>query len=53
MQIDPHKYVPCDPSGKFSDDCAVIFDDGRYEVEEEDEEMKESEAAEIQLKGTQ
>jgi hypothetical protein len=31
----------------------VIFDDGRYEVEEEDEEMKESEAAEIQLKGTQ
>ena len=52
MQIDPHNYVPCDPSGKFSDDCAVIFDDGRYQEEDEDEEMKESEAAEIPLKGT-
>ena len=52
MQIDPHKYVPCDPSGKFSDDCAVIFDDGSYEAVEEDEEMKESVAAEIPLKGT-
>jgi hypothetical protein len=51
MQIDPHNYVPCDPSGKFSDECAVIFDNGSYE-EEEDEEMKESEAAEIPLKGT-
>ena len=58
MQIDPHKYVPCDPSGKFSDDCVVIFDDGCYQQEDpinnpNDEEMKENEAAEIPLKGTQ
>ncbi len=57
MQIDPHNYVPCDPAGKFSDECAVIFDDGRYleedPINKEDEEMKENEAAEIPLKGTQ
>ena len=28
MQIDPEKFVPCDPSGKFSDDCEVMFDAG-------------------------
>ena len=27
MQIDPHKFVPCDPSGKFNEDCVVMFDD--------------------------
>ena len=62
MQIDPHNYVPCDASGKFSDECVVIYDDGNYEEAEEavkieepnqDEEMKESEAAEIPLKGSQ
>lgn len=26
MQIDPHKYVPCDPAGKFNEDCEVMFD---------------------------
>jgi hypothetical protein len=34
MQIDPHNFVPCDPSGKFSDDCVVIYDDGHYDLEE-------------------
>ncbi len=56
MHIDPHNYVPCDASGKFSDECAVIFDDGNLEEQDgldKDEEMKESEAAEIPLKGTQ
>jgi len=61
MQIDPHGFVPCDPAGKFSDDCIVIFDDGRYTIdeveaaeaelpfakeEEKDEEMKEEEVLE-------
>ena len=27
MQIDPHKFVPCDPAGKFNEDCVVMFDD--------------------------
>ncbi len=27
MQIDPHKFVPCDQSGKFNDDCVVMYDD--------------------------
>lgn len=27
MQIDPMKFVPCDPSGKFNDDCEVMFDE--------------------------
>lgn len=31
MNIDPHKFVPCDPAGKFSDDCVVMFDDGVLE----------------------
>ena len=31
MHIDPQNYVPCDASGKFSDECAVIFDDGHYD----------------------
>ena len=26
MQIDPHKIVQCDPSGKFNDDCTVMYD---------------------------
>lgn len=26
MQLDPHRYIPCDPSGKFNDDCVVMFD---------------------------
>ena len=33
MQIDPLKLVPCDPAGKFSDDCEVMFDDGLYDYE--------------------
>ena len=37
MQIDPHKFVPCDPAGKFSDDCVVLFDNGIYEEVEEEE----------------
>ena len=24
--------MPCDPSGKFSDDCVVLFDDGSYSL---------------------
>jgi|LauGreDrversion4_2_1035121.scaffolds.fasta_scaffold14645_2 hypothetical protein len=44
MQIDPHKFVPCDPAGKFSDDCAVMFDDGKYNPEDHvEEEIKEEE----------
>jgi predicted DNA-binding WGR domain protein len=27
MQLDPHHFVPCDPSGKFNDDCVVMYDD--------------------------
>lgn len=42
MQIDPHKFVPCDPAGKFSDDCVVMFDDGKYYPEDHvEEEIKE------------
>ncbi|CDW79015.1 nad(+) adp-ribosyltransferase-3 [Stylonychia lemnae] len=26
MQIDSTKFVPCDPSGKFNDDCIVMYD---------------------------
>jgi len=46
MQIDPHNFVPCDPTGKFNDDCVVMFDDGIYgeaQVEEEDVKMIEEE----------
>lgn len=47
MQIDPQNFVPLDPSGKFSDDCVVMFDDGNYEEQEdekkEDEEMQQVE----------
>ena len=39
MQLDPHKFVPCDPAGKFSDDCVVIFDDGSEVVESEEEKV--------------
>jgi hypothetical protein len=39
MQIDPHKFIPCDPAGKFSDECVVIFDDGNYEEAEIDNVM--------------
>ena len=27
MQIDGQNFVPCDPSGKFNDDCVVMYDD--------------------------
>mmetsp|Transcript_45750 Transcript_45750/g.33451 ORF Transcript_45750/g.33451 Transcript_45750/m.33451 type:complete len:83 (+) Transcript_45750:742-990(+) len=27
MQIDPQNSVPCDPLGKFNEDCEVIFDE--------------------------
>jgi hypothetical protein len=40
MQLDPHKFVPCDPAGKFSDDCVVMFDDGRHLNEDDHEEEK-------------
>lgn len=41
MQIDPHKFAPVDPVGKFSDDCVVMFDDGVYdEPQVEPEEVK-------------
>src|SRR5688572_26595600 len=26
MQIDPHRYVPCDAAGKFNEDCEVMYD---------------------------
>ena len=25
--------MPCDPAGKFSDDCVVMFDDGNHNSE--------------------
>ena len=27
MQIDPKNIVPCDPSGKFNEDCDVMYDE--------------------------
>jgi hypothetical protein len=46
MLIDPHNFVPCDPTGKFNDDCVVMFDDGMYgeaQFEEEDVKINEEE----------
>jgi hypothetical protein len=27
MELNPHNYVPCDASGKFNDDCVVMYDE--------------------------
>lgn len=55
MQIDPHNFVPCDPSGKFSDDCVVLFDDGSYSLFDiqPDEGMMMIVDEEENMKGTQ
>jgi hypothetical protein len=55
MQLDPHKFVPCDPAGKFSDDCVVMFDDGNYnseaiESEEEKVPKQDEEMIDLELK---
>jgi hypothetical protein len=56
MQLDPHKFVPCDPAGKFSDDCVVMFDDGNYNneaMESEEEKVpakQDEEMIELELK---
>jgi hypothetical protein len=56
MQLDPHKFVPSDPAGKFSDDCVVMFDDGNYNneaMESEEEKVpakQDEEMIELELK---
>jgi len=49
MQLDPHKFVPCDPAGKFSDDCVVMFDDGSEAVESEEKKVPKQDEEMIDL----
>jgi predicted DNA-binding WGR domain protein len=49
MQLDPHKFVPCDPAGKFSDDCVVMFDDGSEAAESEEEKVPKQDKEMIDL----
>ena len=41
--------MPCDPSGKFSDDCVVLFDDGSYSFNQDLEEAKQHDEGMIMM----